>query len=86
MDDIIVNELSYTYMWESLISKLVSKIVRHEGELKKPMEQNSLEIDTDGNHEFTDRDWNNCIWEGNNKTSFPFCQNSREKSLYIRAI
>ena len=40
----------------------------------------------DGSHEFTDRDWLNIIRKGSNKTRFQYCQNSRIKLLYIRAI
>ena len=71
--DIIANEHSHSYKWETQISKAVSKLVRHE----------CRDIETDGamhwkvilpklviafrSREITDRDGINYIWKGNSK-------------------
>ena len=86
--DIIANEFR--------ISKFVSKLVRHENcreretdgviHWKLALPKLIIMFRRDGSHEFIDRDWINCIWNGSNKNRFQHCQNSRNKLLYSRAI
>ena len=93
--DIIANEHSHSYKWETQISKAVSKLVRHEcrdietdGAIhwKLMLPKLVITFRKGGSRDFTDRDWINYMWKGSSRTRFQYGQNSRGKLLYIRAI
>ena len=64
--DIIANEFSHRYKWESQVSKVVSELVRHENcrdretdgaiHWKLILPKPRFTLRRDGSHEFTDRD------------------------------
>ena len=93
--DIRANEFSCKYTWESQTSKFVSKLVRHENcrdreidgaiHSKLILPKIIVTFQRDGSHEFADRHWINCILESN-ETRFQYCQNFRNKLLYVQAV
>ena len=95
-EDLVANESSYGYKWETQVSKFVSKLVRHENSRERETDgaihwkfkspKLRFKFRSDGGSNFTDRDWINFIWKGSNRTKFQYCQNSCNKLLYIRTI
>ena len=55
--DIIANEFSPRYTWESQTSKVVSKLVRHENLRDRNRWSNSLEIDASEAHNYFPKEW-----------------------------
>ena len=80
-NDLISNALSFRYTSESQISKVVSKLVRHENGRDRETDgaihwkfifpKLIITFRRDGSHELTDRAWINYIWKGSSKTQRP---------------
>ena len=82
--------------FESVVSKLVMKLVRHydqgEREADGAVHWKSMGLKLrhafhrEGGHTFSDSDWLQHICKGSNKTRFQYCKNSADVPLCTRAI